>query len=272
MVFFAACSGVATTTNGAQQITGKLVSVDQASQSATFLYNGQQVTVNQLTSDQINTLKPLVGKTVTVQVMKTGDTTYNISVGTNIQVSDTSVTTTSTTTTTNNSQPTTTTANVAPGTIDFIGKVQSINASSITVTMPNGQAIQMAINTFTKRDNDLLPGQPTVGQLVKIDGYTNTDGSLTAKSLDVVKPDDQADTIKMNTVDFKGVTTSTVGTDNVLHFSVGNKSYSYTMNSMTRFKDFVNQQSIAANQPVKVEVLFNNGSNGTVTKVENGID
>jgi ribosome maturation factor RimP len=274
MVFFAACSGVATTTtnaNGTQTVNlqGKLLSIN--GQSATFLYNGQQVTVNNLSPDQIALLQPQVGKTVTIQVTQTGATTYNVNVNTNVQVDGTPVTTTNTTTTTttNNGQPTTTTT-VAQGKLDFVGKVQSINANSITVTMPNGDALTMAINNLTDRE-DFNGGLPTQGQQIKVEGYTNPDGSLTAKKFGILKADDQANTIKLNTVDFQGVTSSGVASDNVLHFNVGTKSYSYAMNSTTQMKDFVNSQAIQANQIVKVEVLFN-GQNGTVTKVENGND
>lgn len=275
IVFFAACSGVATTTdaNGNQtgQLQGKVLTVDANAHSATFLVNGQQVTVNDLTAQQITTLQTQQGKTFTLQVTSTGQNTYTVKTNTDIQVSDNPAPTATSAT---NAQPTTTnnppaTTNSAPGTLDFIGKVQSINASSVTITMPNGEAIPMAINALTEREH-FLNGQPTVGQQVKVDSYTNPDGSFTAKKLDIVKPDDQADTFKMNTVDFKGVTTSAIGGDNVLHFNVGTKSYSFALNSTTRLKDFVNAQSIAANQPVKVEVLFT-GSNGSVTKVENGI-
>ncbi len=270
MVFFAACSGVATTTNanGTQTINlqGKLLSVNPPA-SATFLYNNQQVTVNNLTSDQMAALQPQIGKTVTLQVTQTGTNTYSINVNTTVQVNNTPVTTTGTTTTTN-AQPTTTNTTVAQGTLDFVGKVQSINASSITVTMPNGESIQMAINGLTDRE-DFANGLPTVGQQIKVDGYTNPNGSFTAKKFSILKADDQVNTIKLNTVDFKGVTTSTVGSDNVLHFNLGTKSYSYTLSTTTQMKDFVNSQSIQANQIVKVEVLFN-GSNGSVVKVENG--
>jgi hypothetical protein len=251
MVFFAACSGVATTTdaNGNQSVTlqGEVQSVNPSAHSAVFLAQGQTVTVNQLTDQQVTTLQSQIGKTFTLQVTKTGDTTYTMNVGTNIQES----------------------AN--PVTIDFIGKVQSINANSITVTMPNGEALPMALNTSTHRDDDFINGQPNVGQMIKVETYTNLDGSFTAKKLDSVKPEDQNNTFKINSVDFEGVTTRVVGSDNVLHFNVGNKSYSYAMNNSTRIKHFTNSQSIATNTPVKVEVQFN-GSNGTVTQVENNND
>jgi hypothetical protein len=271
MVFFAACSGVATTTdaNGNQSATlqGEVQSVNPSAHSAVFLAQGQIVTVSQLTDQQVTTLQSQIGKTFTLQVTKTGATTYTVNVGTNIQEGANPVATSTTAST--NGQPTTT-ANSYPGTIDFIGKVQSINANSITVTMPNGEALPMALNTSTNRE-DFVNGQPGIGQMIKVEAYTNLDGSFTAKKLDSVKPEDQNNTFKINSVDFKGVTTSTVGSDNVLHFNVGNKSYSYTMNTSTELKHFTNPQSIVANTPVKVEIQFN-GSNGTVRQVENNND
>jgi hypothetical protein len=272
IVFFAACSGVATTTdaNGNQSVTlqGQVQSVNPSAHSAVFLAQGQSVTVSQLTDQQVATLQSQIGKTFTLQVTKTGDTTYTVNVGTNIQEGANPVATTTTASSTNG-QPTTT-ATSYPGTIDFIGKVQSINASSITVAMPNGDALPMALNAATDRE-DFMNGQPTVGQLIKVETYTNPDGSFTAKKLDTVKLEDQNNTFKINSVDFEGVTTNTVGADNVLHFNVGSKNYSYAINTSTQLKHFTNPQSIVANTPVKVKVQFN-GSNGTVTKVENGND
>lgn len=274
MVFFAACSGVATTTNSngttTSSITGKLVSVNPSTQSATFLVNGQSVTVNQLPSDLINQLQSKQGQQVTLQVTQNGNT-YNFNVGTTVQINGTPVTT-STTTTTTSGQPTTTTA-VEPGKLDFYGKIQSINATSIVVAMPNGDAITMAINAQTDRDNDFANGQPTVGQEIELKGITNQDGTFTATKLGFLKQDDLSDTIKLNTVDFEGVTTSAVGNDNALHFTVGNKPYTFTLNNTTEIKHFnTNQpQSIPNNQAVKVTVQFN-GSNGTVTEVENNAD
>ncbi|GHO92020.1 hypothetical protein KSF_020680 [Reticulibacter mediterranei] len=270
MIFFAACSGVATTTtnaNGNQSVTlqGEVQSVNPSAHSAVFLAQGQTVTVSQLTDQQVATLQSQIGKTFTLQVTKTGDTTYTINVGTNIQEGANPVATSTTAST--NGQPTTTTTSY-PGTIDFIGKVQSINANSITVTMPNGDALPMALNTSTHRDDDFMNGQPNVGQMIKVETYTNLDGSFTAKKLGSISLEDQNNTFKINSVDFEGVTTSAVGTDNVLHFNVGNKSYSYAMNTSTRLKHFMNPQSIVANTPVDVEIRFN-GSNGTVTQVEN---
>jgi hypothetical protein len=73
----------------------------------------------------------------------------------------------------------------------------------------------------------------------------------------------------LNTVDYQGVTTSAVGSDRVIHFGVGSKSYSFSIGSTADLSDFNNNaQAVQANQSVKVEVLFS-GSTGTVVKVSN---
>ncbi|HLZ58252.1 MAG TPA: DUF5666 domain-containing protein [Ktedonosporobacter sp.] len=155
--------------------------------------------------------------------------------------------------------------------IEFYGKVQSIDANNITVHMPNGDAITAALSTLTKRE-DLNAGEPTVGQLIEMKVIANPDGTFLAKKLEGVKPERQSNQARMATVDFKGTTTSAVGADNVVHFKVGNKSYSFTINPATTWvKDFLNPQAIGANQPVELEVQFD-GSNGTIIEIENGID
>ncbi|HZR44464.1 MAG TPA: hypothetical protein VFB12_30400, partial [Ktedonobacteraceae bacterium] len=64
---------------------------------------------------------------------------------------------------------------------------------------------------------------------------------------------------------------STVGADNVIHFKVGNKDYSFTSGPTTQMEDFANNQGIASNQSIKVDVQYN-GSAATVLKVGNGND
>jgi hypothetical protein len=63
------------------------------------------------------------------------------------------------------------------------------------------------------------------------------------------------------------VTTSAVGSDNVVHFQVGKKPYSYAIVNGAKVKDFASAQAISANQHVKVEVQFN-GSNGSITQIK----
>ena len=119
----------------------------------------------------------------------------------------------------------------------------------------------------TAADNDFNNTTPTVGATIKVAANANTDGSYTATKLGSTDQGDLSNPTKLNTVDFQGMTTSAVGADRVIHFTVGNKSYSYTIGSGADLSDFNNNaQGIQTNQPVKVEVLFN-GSNGSITKV-----
>jgi len=239
--------------------------VSAADHSVTLSVGGQQVKVSGLTDAQISALQSQLGKTYTVQVTSTGTNAYTINSGTNPQAANDNAA--AATTTTNQPQATSQPQAVSqPGTIQFIGRVRSVNASNITVVMPNGDAIPMSLAGQTDR-SDFVNGQPGVGQQIKTDAASNPNGSFTATKLSVLKPDDQADQVKVNTVDFTGVTTSAVGSDNVVHMQVGNKSYSFTVGATTQLKHIVNAQSIAANQPVKVEVLYS-GASSNLTKLE----
>jgi len=136
------------------------------------------------------------------------------------------------------------------------------------VSLPDGSTLSMNIVNGTTDLGDFNNTTPTVGATIKVDANANTDGSYTATKLGSTDQGDLSNPTKLNTVEFHGMTTSVVGSDNVLHFTVGNKSYSYTIGSgAVDTGDFPNgAQSIQANQMVKVEVLFN-GSTGTATKV-----
>jgi hypothetical protein len=263
MIMFSACGGVATSTtpNGttSNSVTGTVQSVSSADHSVTLSVGGQQVKVSGLTDAQISALQSQLGKTYTVQVTSTGANAYTINSGTDPQ--QVNENTASATTTTSQPQATS-----QPGTIQFIGRVRSVNASNITVVMPNGDAIPMSLGAQTDR-SDFVNGQPGVGQRIKAEAVSNFNGSFLAKKLSVLKPDDQADQVKVNTVDISGVTTSAVGSDNVVHIQVGNKIYNFTIGATTEMKHIVNPQSIAANQPVKVEVLYS-GASSNLTKIE----
>jgi hypothetical protein len=274
MVLFSACAGVATSTNPngttTNSVTGTVQSVNATDHSITLSVGGQQVKVSGLTDAQVSSLQSQVGKTYTVQVTSTGNNDYTINSGTNPQaVNDNTAAATTAAATTTTTQPQNNDAPQGvnePGTIQFIGKVQSINANNITVVMPNGDAIPMSLGVQTDR-NDFVNGQPGVNQQIKAEAVTNFNGSFLAKKLSALKSDDQFDQTKLNTVDFSGFTTSAVGSDNVVHIKVGNKSYNFTINGTTQLKHVANVQSIATNQPVKVEVLYN-GASSNLTKLE----
>lgn len=181
--------------------------------------------------------------------------------------SNTSLTPSTTQSTSSGTQPTTTSAAVSfsPGELQFIGTVNSVSSNTITVSMPDNNAFTMNVTAATDRSK-FNGGLPTNGQQVKATATANPDGSFTATKLDTT---DSKDTTSQSIVNYKGVTTSTVGTDRVLHFKVGTKSWGYPFDANTNLKDFNGDpQTIQANQPVKVSVQFN-GLVGTVLTVEN---
>jgi Domain of unknown function (DUF5666) len=267
MALFAACSGVAVpTTNSPVTVTGTIKSVNTANGngSVTLTVNGQDVTINGLSSAQVAQLQSQVGKTYSITAVQNSDGSYTISTGSS---AITIAVGTPAGIQTPGSNGSGSAGTPVAGTISFIGKVQNSSSSSVVVNLPNGSTLSLNIVNGTTDLGDFNNTTPTVGATIKVDANANTDGSYTATKLGSTDQGDLSNPTKLNTVDFKGMTTSAVGSDNVLHFTVGNKSYSYTIGSGADLSDFNNNaQSIQANQPVKVEVLFN-GSNGSVTKV-----
>ncbi len=148
--------------------------------------------------------------------------------------------------------PAATTAPVAfkAGGISFIGPVKSITSSSLVMSAPNGQTYTMAISAQT--DRSAFGGSlPTVGTSVNMDAIVNPDGSFTAT---ILKPAVQGDP-DLNVIAYTGITTSAVGADRVLHFTVGNKSYTFTLPTTADLSDFGgNAQAIGNNVSVKVKV------------------
>ncbi|MGZ3626127.1 MAG: hypothetical protein ACXVDN_00465, partial [Ktedonobacteraceae bacterium] len=151
-----------------------------------------------------------------------------------------------------------------PGSIDFIGSVQSANSSSVVVKMPDSSTLTLVVNSQT--DLSKLNGSlPNVNQIVKVSA-TASNGNFIATEL---KPTDSGDLQDQNTVTFQGVTTQAVGSDRVIHFAVGNRSFSFPIISTAELKDFNgNAQSIANAASVKVQVQFN-GTSGTALDVSN---
>ena len=265
IVLFTACSGVSTTTNAngtsTTNLTGSVQSVNGTAHSVVLNIGGQQVTVSGLNDQEVATLQGQVGRSFTMQVTPNGTGAYTLNSNSEPQENDAA-----TPEATNNNEPQN--QNVGePQSINFIGRVRSSNASSVVVTMPNGQALTLGINALTDR-SDLVNGNLNSGQQIKVEAVSNANGSFSATKLKTVQSDDLSDQIKLQSVDFAGVTTQAVGADNVVHFKVGNRNYRYAIGSTTELKDFTSAQAIGANQQVKLEVLFN-GARGTITKVEN---
>ncbi len=265
MLLFSACSGV--TGNGGPgstySITGQIQQISTASHSVTLTVNGQSLTITGLTDQEVAALQSQVGKTYTISATQNSDGSYTISSNSTPVVTVGGTQGIETETPEANSTPDQNTTGGVQNTIEFIGKVQSASSSSVTVTMPDGTNVTMSVNSQTDLGdfNNAVPGN---GTQVKAEANANSDGSYTATKLGNV---DSSDT--PNVVTFVGTTTSAVGSDNVIHFTVGHKSYSYTIGSGADLGDFNNSaQSIPANQAVKVEVTFT-GANGSVTKVGN---
>jgi len=272
MMLFSACQGFAIPgtngTTGSATLIGQVQSVNASAHSVTLTVNGQQLTVNGLTDQQVALLQSQQGKRYSIQVTQAGTNTYTISTNTQPQETDSATPGVINTMPENNAPENTNNGVNEPGTIEFEGKVQSVNNNNITVGLPDGQGLSMNIVNGQTDEGDLNGAQLTVGQIVKATATANTsDGSFTASKLDIAKPDE---TQNQNTVKYQGYTTSAVGSDNKLNFKVGNKSFSYSIVNGADLKDFnYSAQSIGNNVPVKVKVAFNNGT-GTVVSVDNG--
>lgn len=275
MMLFSACQGFAipgtNSTTGSATLIGQVQSVNASAHSVMLTVNGQQLTVNGLTDQQVAFLQPQQGKTFTIQVTQAGTNTYTISTNTQPQLTDNATPGVITNTPENNAPENTNNGVNEPVTIEFEGKVQSVNNNNITVGLPDGQGLSMNIVNGQTDEGDLNGAQLTAGQFVKATATANTsDGSFTASKLDIAKPDEAQDPNTLNTVKYQGVTTSAVGSDNKLNFKVGNKSFSYSIVNGADLKDFnYSAQSIGNNVPVKVKVVYN-GSTGTVVSVGNG--
>jgi Domain of unknown function (DUF5666) len=252
MVLFSACAGVGTTTpGGVTTLSGSVVSVDLNNHSVTLNVNGQTRTITNVPNDVLTTLQSQVGKAYSIQVTQNSDGSYSIESGTNV------------TPEANETPNTNETASVnEPGSIQYIGNVTSSGNGSIVVSMPNGSSLSMSTNGANLEDfNGSLPG---TGTRVKVEATANADGSFTATKLSVAKSDDDA-----SIMTFQGVTTQAVGSDRMIHFTVGNRSFNFAIASTAELKDFSgNAQSIANGTSVKVKVQFS-GTSGSALDVSN---
>jgi len=138
------------------------------------------------------------------------------------------------------------------GGISFIGPVKSITSSSLVMSAPNGQTYTLAITAQT--DRTAYGGSlPTVGAPVDMDSAANADGSFTAT---ILKPARAGDP-DLNVIAYTGITTSAVGADSVIHFTVGIKSYTFTIPPTADVSAFgANAQAIGNNVMVKVKVRY----------------
>ena len=256
MIMFTACAGVGTTnSNGLTNLTfsGSVVSVDTTNHSVTLNVNGQTKTIKNIPDNVMSNLQNQIGKFYSIQVNQNSDGTYSIESGTNVTPEANETPDSNQTTSVNE-----------PGSIDFIGSIQSANRANIVVKMPDSSNLTLVVNGQTDLSN-FNGSLPNAGQIVKV-STTVSNGSFIAAEL---KPTDSGDLQNQNTVTFQGVTTQAVGSDRVIHFTVGNRSFSYPIVSTAELKDFNgNAQSIVNATSVKVEVQFN-GTSGTAIDVSN---
>ena len=138
------------------------------------------------------------------------------------------------------------------GGISFIGPVKSITSSSLVMSAPNGQIFTMAITPQT--DRSAFGGNlPAVGTTVDMDSAASPNGSFMATILKPSRPGDP----DLNAITYTGITTSAVGTDRVIHFTVSVKNYTYTIPTTAFLSDFGgNPQAIGNNVSVKVKVQY----------------
>ena len=256
MIMFTACAGVgATNTNGLTNLTfsGSVISVDTANHSVTLNVNGQTKTIKNIPDNVMSNLQNQIGKFYSIQVNQNSDGTYSIESGTNVTPEANETPDSNQTTSVNE-----------PGSIDFIGSIQSANRANIVVKMPDSSNLTLVVNGQTDLSN-FNGSLPNAGQIVRV-STTVSNGSFIAAEL---KPTDSGDLQNQNTVTFQGVTTQAMGSDRVIHFTVGNRSFSYPIVSTAELKDFNgNTQSIVNATSVKVEVQFN-GTSGTAIDVNN---
>ena len=266
MLLISACAGVSGTlgSGNSVSITGTVQSVDTANDTVTLSVQGQVLTIKGLNSTQLSAIQSQVGKVYTITATQNSDGSYTITTGTTPINDDNTqgISQGIVTATTDDGTPDVN----EPGSIAFIGKVQSVTNSSLVVAMPNGQNLPMSIVNGQTDMKDLPGSLPTVGQLLKVEATTNTNGTFMATKLSVA---DSGDLQDQNLVKYQGLTTRAVGTDHVLHLKVGNQSLTFTISSSADLGDFNNNaQSITSNQSVKVEVLYQ-GSTSIVQKVSN---
>ncbi|HVB72603.1 MAG TPA: DUF5666 domain-containing protein [Ktedonobacteraceae bacterium] len=255
MIMVSACSGLS---NGQNTLTGSVVSVNASTNTVVLSVNGQNDSINHVPADIIQLLQSQVGKVYTVQVTTNSDGSFSIVGGSNVTLDNNQGTPNANETPNTNETATTN----EPGSIEFFGKVQSTGANSLVVSMPNGSTLSLATNSTTDLGdfNNVLPG---VNTQVKVDATANADGSFTATKIGNVDPTSD----NVNEIKFDGVTTAAVGSDHVIHFAVGNKSFSFAIASNADLSDFNNNaQSIQNGASVKVTVDYN-GTNGTATNI-----
>jgi hypothetical protein len=253
MILFSACAGIG---SGTTTLTGSIVSASGT--TVVIDVNGQQDTITNVPAQIVQQLSSQVGKVYTINVSSSGNGSFSFS-GTNVTQDNSEGTPEANDTPTTNETATT----VEQGNIEFFGNIIASGNNNVTVSMPDGSQLQMTLNGTDLSDfNNSLPA---IGTHVKVTANTNSDGSFNASKISAVDSSDVT-----NQVTFIGVTTAPVGSDNVIHFTVGNRSYSFTITPGADLSDFNNSaQQIQSGTQVKVEVQYNSATSVTVLKVSN---
>lgn len=249
---------------GPTTLTGSIVSADPGTGVVVINANGQQETIKNVPANVIQTLlsQGLVGKTYSVAVTPNSDGTFSIVSGSNFTLGNTGGTPTTNQTSTTNQTPTSGTGINEPGSMTFYGHVQSVGSNSLVVTMPTGGTLSFTTNAYTDL-SDFNGTLPAVGSLIKVQVVANADGSFTATKVGNVNSGNNSTQAL-----YTGVTTAAVGSDNVLHFRVGDQSFSFPIAPSTSLSAFSNG-NIPSGATVSVTVQFN-GSNGSVIQISNG--
>ncbi|HTK10198.1 MAG TPA: DUF5666 domain-containing protein [Ktedonobacteraceae bacterium] len=259
IMLFAACQGVSSS-GGTINVSGKILAVNPGAHSVTLqgAIDGKQqtITISDLTDQQIADLQGHINSNYSFQVSQNNDTYTIVSTSTPVTQSETTPVATATSSTNTVS---------VPGSISFIGKVQSATTTSLVVSMPDGNTLTMSITAGT--DSHDVDGQLAPGMQLKVKAETNPDGSFMASTLRTVHYSSSSHSDDLSIIDFTGNTTSAVGADNLLHFQVGNQNFTALIDHDTDFRHLHNAQSIDNNQPISVEVFFN-GGNGTAQEID----
>jgi len=249
--------------NGQHALSGTIVSVNASTHTVVLNVNGQQDTITNVPDNVIQLLQGQVGKMYGIQVTQNSDGSFSIVGGTDVTPENNQGTPEVNNTPGSNQTPTTVTGSPAQGTIQFNGNVQSSGTNSLVVSIPGGGTLSVSTNSSTDL-GDFNNSLPAVNTQVLVVANANTDGSYTATKIGNVSA---ANASQLNTITFQGRTTAAVGSDNVIHFTVGTKSYSFIIPSTADLTAFHgNAQSIQSGTQVQVQVQYN-GSTPTVILV-----
>ncbi|HEX9038536.1 MAG TPA: hypothetical protein VF808_16250 [Ktedonobacterales bacterium] len=155
----------------------------------------------------------------------------------------------------------------AAGSLEFYGRVRSVDGDSIAVGMPDGEILTI----------DVIPGQtdlahnghamPVKGELIKAYASARHDGSFAAVEIGRAS---RARRYNLALATYRGITTGAVRGDRLLHLQVGLMTFTFPISASAALSDFDERaQSIEAGDHVAVEVEFD-GTRGTAVAVMRG--